>query len=94
MAITKILSINESPGEPTKHLRNAIDYICNPNKTRNGKLVGTKKGEKVFKFQITMEPENKLEVIAGECKDSAVIYKTNQPRPEYRMAKGNSSNWM
>lgn len=41
MAITKILNINESPGEPTKHLKNAIDYICNPNKTRNGKLVGT-----------------------------------------------------
>lgn len=60
----------------------------------NGKMVGTKKGEKIFKFQITMEPENKLEVKAGECKDSTVIYKTNQPRPEYKMAKGNSSNWM
>ena len=40
----------------------------------NGKLVETKKGEKVFKFRMTMEPENKLEVKAGECKDSAVIY--------------------
>ena len=60
----------------------------------NGKLVGTKKGEKVFKFQMAMETENKLEVKAGECKDSAVIYKTDQPRPEYKMAKGDSSNWM
>lgn len=60
----------------------------------NGKLVGTKKGEKVFKFQMAMEAENKLEVKAGEWKDSAVIYKTDQPRPEYKMAKGDSSNWM
>ncbi|WP_251390996.1 glycoside hydrolase family 2 protein [Mediterraneibacter agrestimuris] len=60
----------------------------------NGKLVGTKKGEKVFKFQMTMEAENKLEAKSGEWEDSTVIYKTDQPQPEYKMAKGDSSNWM
>lgn len=60
----------------------------------NGKLVETKKGEKVFKFKMPMEVENKLEVKAGELTDSAVIYKTDRPRPEYKMAKGDSSNWM
>ena len=72
-----------------RKLKKDVFYLYN-----NGNLVGTKKGEKVFKFQITMEPENKLEVKAGECKDSTVIYRTNQPRTEYKMAKGNSSNWM
>ncbi len=60
----------------------------------NGKLVGTKKGENVFKFDITMEAENKLEVKAGNYTDSCVIYKVDQERPEYRLAKGDSSNWM
>jgi len=61
---------------------------------QNGKHVGTKKGEGVFKFDITMEKENKLEVKAGEYTDSCVIYKVDQERPEYRLAKGDSSNWM
>ena len=60
----------------------------------NGKLVGTKKGENVFKFEITMEAENKLEVKAGAYTDSCVIYKVDQEKPEYRLAKGDSSNWM
>lgn len=60
----------------------------------NGKLVETKKGEKVFKFKIPMEETNRLEVRAGEYTDSAVIYKTQKLRPEYKMTKGDSSNWM
>ncbi len=60
----------------------------------NGKLVGTKKGENVFKFDITLEAENKLEVKAGDYTDSCVIYKVDQEKPEYRLAKGDSSNWM
>lgn len=60
----------------------------------NGKLVGTKKGENVFKFEITMEAENKLEVKAGAYTDSCVIYKVDEEKPEYRLAKGDSSNWM
>ena len=60
----------------------------------NGKLIGTKKGHKVFKFQMLMEDVNQLEVKSGEYTDSAVIYKTDKPRPEYRLKKGDSSNWM
>ncbi len=60
----------------------------------NGKLVETKKGERVFKFKMKMENENHLEVKAGDCTDTAVIYKTDKPRPEYSAAKVDSSNWM
>jgi len=60
----------------------------------NGKLVATKKGEHVFKFKLTMEETNRIEVRAGACEDSAVIYKTEQAKPEYKMKKGDSSNWM
>ena len=59
----------------------------------NGKLVGTKAGDKVFKFKMKMEDENHLEVKAGDCTDSCTIYKTDKPRPEYKVKK-DSSNWM
>ena len=60
----------------------------------NGKLVETKKGNRVFKFKMTMVDENHLEVKAGNCTDAAVIYKTDKPLPEYSAAKVDSSNWM
>ena len=60
----------------------------------NGKLVETRSGEHVFKFKLPMEDTNHLEVRAGDCVDSAVIYKTDKPRPEYSAAKVDSSNWM
>ena len=60
----------------------------------NGKLVEVKAGEQVFKFRLKMEEENKLEVYAGEQKDSAVIYKTGKAKAEYKLRKGDSSNWM
>ena len=60
----------------------------------NGKLVATKKGDKVFKFTMPMEATNNIEVKAGEYSDSAVIYKTDKARPEYKLKKGDSSNWM
>ena len=60
----------------------------------NGKLVETKSGEHVFKFKLPMEAVNNLEVRAGDCVDSVVIYKTDKPRPEYTVAKVDSKNWM
>jgi len=60
----------------------------------NGKLVGTKKGENVFKFDIVLEKENKLEVKAGKYSDGCVIYKVEQEKPEYKVGKVDSSNWM
>lgn len=41
MAITKILNIMESEGRnPALHLKNALEYIQNPNKTEECVLVG------------------------------------------------------
>lgn len=61
---------------------------------RNGKEVETKTGEHVFKFKLSMEEENRLEVRAGKCTDTAVIYKANEERAEYKEKRGDSSNWM
>lgn len=60
----------------------------------NGKHVETLSGEHVFKFKLPMEDTNRIEVVAGEYKDSAVIYKTEKAKPEYKLKKGDSSNWM
>ena len=60
----------------------------------NGKHVETKSGEHVFKFKLPLEGTNRIEVVAGECKDSAVIYRTEKAKPEYKLKKGDSSNWM
>lgn len=61
---------------------------------RNGKLVEKQKGRNIFRFRLPMEEKNELEVRAGCCSDRAVIYKTERPRPEYQMKKGNSQNWV
>ena len=60
----------------------------------NGQLVGTLKGEHVFKFKVKLENENRLEAVAGELKDGATVYKTDKPRPEYKVKKGKSQNWV
>lgn len=60
----------------------------------NGKLMEVKTGEHVFKFRLKLEAENKLDVYAGQQKDSAVIYKTGKAKAEYKLRKGDSSNWM
>lgn len=60
----------------------------------NGKLVEVKTGEHVFKFRLKLEAENKLDVYAGQQKDCAVIYKTGKAKAEYKLRKGDSSNWM
>ncbi len=60
----------------------------------NGKLVETKRGEHAFHFKVTLDTENHLEVKAGNLKDTATIYKTAIPRPEYKVKKGKSQNWV
>lgn len=60
----------------------------------NGKTIATCKGEHVFKFIVPMYETNELEARAGECVDNTVIYKTKKAKPEYRLKKGDSSNWM
>lgn len=60
----------------------------------NGKLVEKKRGSHAFHFKLKMEKENHLEVRSGDLTDAAVIYKTEQPRPEYKVKKGKSQNWV
>ena len=60
----------------------------------NGKLVETKRGAHAFHFKVTLEAENRLEVKSGELTDAAVIYQTKEPRPEYKVKKGKSQNWV
>lgn len=60
----------------------------------NGKLVGTQKGKHAFHFKLKMEKENHLEAKSGSLTDTAVIFKTAQPRPEYKVKKGKSQNWV
>lgn len=60
----------------------------------NGKLIETKRGEHAFHFKVTLEAENHLEVRSGALTDAATVYKTEQPRPEYKVKKGKSQNWV
>lgn len=60
----------------------------------NGKLIATKTGEHAFHFKVTLEAENHLEVRAGKLTDTATIYKTDKPRPEYKVKKTKSANWV
>lgn len=60
----------------------------------NGKLLEIKKGEHAFHFRVAMEAENRLEVKSGKLRDTAVIYKAEKPRDEYKVKKGKSQNWV
>ena len=62
---------------------------------QNGKLVATKRAEKVFCFPVTLEAENKIEAVAGELKDTATFIKTANPK-SYKLEKkrSTSANWV
>lgn len=60
----------------------------------NGQLVGMQKGRHAFHFKLRMHKENHLEATSGSLHDTAVIFKVSQPRPEYRVKKGKSQNWV
>ena len=61
----------------------------------NGEEVATQTGDKVFTFRLPLEGEVKLEAVAGECRDEAVIRYVSQPNPAYKLGKdgGNGGNW-
>lgn len=61
---------------------------------QNGKRIGVKKGRHAFHFQVKLEQENHLEARSGDLKDEAVIYRTDTPRPEYKVKKSKSKNWV
>ena len=60
----------------------------------NGKLIATKKGDKVFKFKLKMAEANNIEVVAKDQKDSCVIYRADKPNPDYKLKATDSKNWM
>ena len=60
----------------------------------NGSLIATQQGDKIFKFSLKLDAENHIEVKAGDICDSAVIYKTDTAKLEYRVRKGKSRNWV
>lgn len=60
----------------------------------NGISVATCKGGHVFKFIVPMSETNQLEARSGKCTDCAVIHKAERAKKEYKLKKGDSSNWM
>ena len=62
----------------------------------NGKLVGEQTGKRIFKFRVTLEGENNLEAVAGDCRDTSFIRKVDAPNPAYTLQKGKSmsQNWV
>ena len=65
----------------------------------NGKAVGTKSadqdGGKVFTFRVTLEKETRLEAVAGNVRDEAVIGFTPDPIKAYKLNKktAGGGNW-
>ena len=61
----------------------------------NDVLIETKKGDAVYKFKVLMQDgENKIEVKAGELTDQALIVRTDEKHPEYKVQKVDTKNWM
>jgi len=65
----------------------------------NGKKVGTKTsrkpGGKVFTFRVTLEKETRLEAVAGDVRDEAVLHFTPDPVTSYKLNKktAGGGNW-
>lgn len=64
MGITKLMHMKECANVPHTHLRNAIDYVLNQEKTKNGELVGGNSGlacgEILYHFLETKKEYGKL----------------------------------
>ena len=58
---------------------------------QNGKLICTKKGNKIFKFKIKMAETNEIVVTSGNLKDSEIIKKVATKDPSYIVKKGGSN---
>ena len=81
-----------------KSVKQVITVYSNQNEVslyQDGKLVETKKGENVFKFTVTLKDgENNFEAKAGSLTDAAMICRTDEPHPEYKVQKVDTKNWM
>ena len=61
----------------------------------DGKKVATKKDDKVFTFKVMLGNATKLEAVAGDVKDEAVLRFSPNPNPEYSLSrkKAGGGNW-
>ena len=60
----------------------------------DGRLLETKKGERIFVFRIANTGRQTLEARAGECSDSIIISHVDTPDPSYSMPNRQSvNNW-
>jgi beta-galactosidase len=60
----------------------------------DGKEVGTRTGETVFPFKISITGEHTITAQAGAYRDTITIRKVDSPDPSYRFAQaGGISNW-
>jgi beta-galactosidase len=60
----------------------------------NGKIINTKKGNKVFTFKLKMSEVNDIKVVSNSLEDNIVIYKVKKRKPEYKLKSNDSKNWM
>lgn len=61
---------------------------------QNGRLAERKEGQNVFRFQVTMEPENVILVKAGEQQDSVILHSVEKPDASYVLPmQGEVENW-
>lgn len=61
---------------------------------QDGKLVDTKRGEHVFKFEVVLKDgENKFEAKSGSLTDEIMLCRTKEDHPEYVVKKVDTKNW-
>lgn len=60
---------------------------------RNGQLVQTQQGNKVFVFTMSNDGTSEIEVRAGELTEKATFVKVAKPDPTYKLKKTNTKNW-
>ncbi len=60
---------------------------------RNGQLVQTQQGNKVFVFTMSNDGTSEIEVRAGELTDKTTFVKVAKPDPTYKLKKTNTKNW-
>ncbi len=60
----------------------------------DGETIETRAGNRVFTFKVKITGEHTITAVSGDCRDTMVIRKTDQPDPSYHLTKtGGVSNW-
>ncbi len=58
----------------------------------DGKKIGTKSG-KVLTFRVPLGQTTRLEAVAGDIRDEAVLHYTKKPLPQYKLSRKAAGNW-